>query len=221
MPINWLRRAIFWISPPPPAACDLWAERQVEESRVAITAFVEATRERAGYFVRGPSGSVILFDKSQISTVIAALCAATGDSPDCYEAASLHKGQLMGALAAKRDLSVQAGATWTERITYRDTASNSPINITGYSARMQLRSATDASVVDLEINTGNSRLIITGGSGLIELRVAAADTTPLAKDNKSTKYVYGLELYRTVSGVEEVISLLYGDITVLPEVVRA
>lgn len=129
----------------------------------------------------------------------------------------------MGQIAATADLNVQAGATWTERITYRDSTTGLPIDLTGYSARMQLRERVDATVVDLEITTANGRLAVTPAGGQIDLLVAAADSAALAVNNVATKYAYGLEIYKPAAGEdpELVTSLLTGVVTVYPEVVRS
>jgi len=124
----------------------------------------------------------------------------------------------VGMIAATHDIAVQAGATWRETITYKDKTSGNPIDLTGWSARMQLRERTDGSIVELDITTANGRIEVDGPDGVIRIHVLAEDTTPLAKNNARTNYVYGLELFN--GDPEDVISLLTGAVTVYPEVVR-
>ncbi len=129
----------------------------------------------------------------------------------------------MGILAAKLNLVVQAGATWTEQFLYADINEN-PIDITSWSARMEIRSSVNSeTVIYTLLDSAASplpRLILGGAAGTINLVIEAVDTTPLAVNNSATTLVYGLELYKDDGGVEKVISLLSGTIAVSPEVVR-
>jgi hypothetical protein len=103
------------------------------------------------------------------------------------------------------------GATYQLVVVYKDD-SGSPINLTGYSAFMQLRENYDSTVADLTLTTANGGISINGPLGEITITATAAQTTTLTSDY----YLYDLEL---VSG-SEVIRLLQGQITVNSEVTR-
>lgn len=105
----------------------------------------------------------------------------------------------------------QQGETFSRVLTWKDSAGN-PINLTGYTARMQLRSSATSSTVILELTT-NSGITLGGAAGTITLTISAttmAGLTPGA-------YSYDLEM---VSGSGVVTPLLKGVFTIAPEVTR-
>ena len=89
---------------------------------------------------------------------------------------------------------------------------NQPVDLAGYTARMQLREKINSAEVLLELTTANNRVIINNVDKTITLNIDAATTAAL---NFST-CVYSLEL---VKG-SEVISLASGNISLLQEVTR-
>lgn len=113
-------------------------------------------------------------------------------------------------LAGQLDLVIEQGATFTLSLFYQDDT-GAAVDITGRTARMQLRSAITSADVVLALTTENGRISIDGPRGLIALSISAADTAGLSGDG-----VYDLEL---VNGavVERV---LQGAYTVSPEVTR-
>lgn len=113
--------------------------------------------------------------------------------------------------AASWNFFVEQGATFTATITWRD-ANQILVNLTGYTARMQLRTSLNSGSVALELTTENSRIALGGAGGTISLLISATDTAALGAGT----YVYDLEL---VSG-SVVTRLLKGTVTVDPEVTR-
>jgi len=101
----------------------------------------------------------------------------------------------------------QQGATWTRLITWTD-ANGSPINLTGYTARMMLKRGYKDSAAALSLN--NAAGIVLGGSaGTIAITITAAQAALL-----EGAYVYDLEV---VNGAV-VTRLMEGVITFTPEV---
>lgn len=78
----------------------------------------------------------------------------------------------------KQSLSIDQGATWALSFEWLD-EQGQPIDLTGCTARMQLR-ATPASPVLLELSTDNGRLSLAGALGIIELLVDAPTTAGLS-----------------------------------------
>lgn len=103
------------------------------------------------------------------------------------------------------------GATYNLVVVYKDD-SGDPIDLTGFSAFMQLRESYQSSVADLTLSTANGGISIDGPNGEITITATATQTTALLSDF----YVYDLEL---VNG-STVIRLLQGQITVNSEVTR-
>lgn len=114
--------------------------------------------------------------------------------------------------AGSYDFTIEQGATFTATVTWRD-ANDALVNLTGYTARMQIRSAVTSPTVTLELTDSNGRITLGGAAGTVALTIAAADTEAIGAGT----YVYDLEL---VSAAGVVTRLLEGGITVKAEVTR-
>ena len=66
------------------------------------------------------------------------------------------------------------GATFSQVITYKN-ASNQPINLTGYTARMQVRESVESPIVLLNLSTENDGIAIDGAGGTLTLNGPAAE----------------------------------------------
>lgn len=111
-------------------------------------------------------------------------------------------------MADTLDLSIDQGATFSRRLTWKD-SNNTAINLTGYTARMALKKDKFQSAADLSLTTENSGITLGGIAGTIDLLITAAQTADL-----DASYFYDLEL---VNG-STVVRLVQGTITVDPEV---
>ncbi len=113
--------------------------------------------------------------------------------------------------AATHDILIEQGATFLLNLVWKDSL-GAPINLTGYTARMQVRhKITDASPL-LTFTTENGGIALGGALGTITLNATATQTAALTAD----QYVYDLEL---VTGAT-VTRLVQGSFTVTPEVTR-
>ena len=116
------------------------------------------------------------------------------------------------AISGIYNITCDQGATFKRTITWTNQA-RVPYNLTGYTARMQVRETTEASGILLELTTVNSRITLGGAAGTVNLVVAADITAALTPG----LYVYDLEL---VSGGGEVTRLIEGNFNVRAEVTR-
>jgi len=116
----------------------------------------------------------------------------------------------MSYIAGTYNMNARQGSTFTETLTVRIGAN--PLNITGYQARMMVRSTPSSSTVVLNLNTENGKISITGATGTINLSLTAAEMDAVAPRT----YRYDLEL---VTG-DTVIPLLEGAFIVKPQVTR-
>jgi hypothetical protein len=66
---------------------------------------------------------------------------------------------------------------------------NLPVDLTGYTALMQVRQFTDSSVT-VELSTANGKIVIAPGLGQINLTLTSAQTTAIAANT----YQYDLNL---------------------------
>lgn len=117
---------------------------------------------------------------------------------------------------------VPLGTTWEEAWQLLQAKNGPPVDLTGYEARMQLRSAVTATAVALELTTENERLVITPAEGRIRLEVSAEDVSTLSPDNAARTFVYDVELFKPEVGAvpEYVLPLFSGKVKVKPRVTR-
>ena len=117
--------------------------------------------------------------------------------------------------AAKLNLNIEQGATWRYTLMAKQGVdANAPaLDLTGYSARMQLRAELPDTAVLLELTTANRRITITPLAGRIDLLLTATETAALSFEAA----VYDLEL---ASSGGEVTRLVKGKVTLTLEVTR-
>ena len=113
--------------------------------------------------------------------------------------------------ATTYDLLIEQGATFSQLVTYKE--AGVAINLTGYTARMQVRSTLESATTVVELTTANVRIALGGAAGTITLTISAADTAALT----AGRGVYDLEL---VSGSGIVTRLLQGVATISRNVTR-
>jgi hypothetical protein len=111
---------------------------------------------------------------------------------------------------AKIDLTIYQGATFRKSLVWK--SDGVVVDLTGYTARMQIRESIDATDSLLDLTTENDRIVITEVEGKVELVISAADTAALS----FVSGVYDLEL---VSGTE-VTRLCGGKVKLSREVTR-
>lgn len=101
------------------------------------------------------------------------------------------------------------GSTFSRTLTYK--LDDTPVNLTGYTARLQIREYhySDDFIASL---TSSSGITLGGSAGTITVLIAASATTEFVPGD----YVYDLEI---VSG-GTVTRLVEGKFTVTPEVTR-
>jgi hypothetical protein len=86
------------------------------------------------------------------------------------------------------DLCIQQGATFTKVITWK--RDGALVNLTGWTARMQIRATTEAATALIDLTTENGRIALGGTAGTITLTISATDTAALT----AGRGVYDLEL---------------------------
>jgi hypothetical protein len=115
--------------------------------------------------------------------------------------------------AAVYDTEIEQGATFQLSLTWRDENSNL-VNLTGYTARMQVRAVITDTTPLLDLTTTNGAIVLGGALGTIAVTASAAQTAALTAPSKG---VYDLEL---VSPSGFVTRLLKGHVKITPEVTR-
>jgi hypothetical protein len=113
--------------------------------------------------------------------------------------------------AATHNFVIDQGADWYVTFVYKDSAGTA-IDITGYTAALQIRDTYADSTTDLAL-TSTSGITITGATGTLAVHATATQTTAIA----AGQYVYDLEI-TSAGGI--VTRLVQGKITVSPQVTR-
>ena len=116
------------------------------------------------------------------------------------------------ALGNRFDIEINQGATYQLTVTWKDSAGTA-INLTGYTARMQVRETYSSASTIVSLTDG-SGITLGGAAGTIAILISATTTAALTAPFSG---VYDLEL---VSAGGVVTRLLQGAATVTPEVTR-
>ena len=114
-------------------------------------------------------------------------------------------------MAVQYIVEIDQGADWFFNVTYEQPA-GTPVNITSYTAALQLRSLPETPTAVLSLTTG-SGITITGPSGLVAVHATAAQTGAII----SGDYYYDLEI-TSPQGI--VTRLVQGQALVDPQVTR-
>ena len=110
--------------------------------------------------------------------------------------------------AGKHNFTIEQGSTFNREITVQE--NSQALNLTGYSARMQMRSTHDSSTIALTITASVAN---PANQGKINLTAAATATAAVEEGI----YVYDLEIESSAGNVTRI---LEGQVTVTPEVTR-
>lgn len=103
------------------------------------------------------------------------------------------------------------GSTLRTLLTYK--LDNTPVDITGYSARLQVRETYESDEYIVNLTNLNGGITLGGSAGTIELYISASTTTNFI----SGDHVYDLEL---INPSFEVTRLIEGRFNVTKEVTR-
>lgn len=87
---------------------------------------------------------------------------------------------------------------------------STPVNVTGYSAKMQVRRAVDGSLV-VELSSANGRIAVGTTDGKFTLALTAGETAALP----TGQFLYDLEVTAPDATVT---TLLHGGFTINPQV---
>lgn len=123
--------------------------------------------------------------------------------------------------AVNRTLQIEQGATFTLGFNWHregdvvdgEVTPGDPYDLTGWSARMQVRKSLTSPVL-LEASTTNGKIVLGGDSGRVDIKFTDEDTDTLTVKSG----VYDLELENPLG---DVFRLLEGSVTISPSVTRA
>lgn len=118
---------------------------------------------------------------------------------------------MSGVTAGIYNFTCEQGATFSRIFTAYDETGD-PINLTGFTGRMQVRRTAKASAIIISLTTANGRMTLGGANGQVALSLTATETAAITESG-----VYDLEL---VSASGQVIRLLKGSFRLDEEVTR-
>ncbi len=113
---------------------------------------------------------------------------------------------------ANYNLVIYQGANLSQVFTWQD-SNQTPVNLTGYTARMQARTSITADPPFISLTTENGGIALGGSAGTVTLTMTAAQTASIIE----TVGVYDLELV-SPSGI--VTRFLQGAVIISREVTR-
>lgn len=115
----------------------------------------------------------------------------------------------------KIKLVIKQGATFRRRLTWKTGSPAIAVDLTGYTARMQVRAVIEDPVVLVDLTTENGGITLGGTAGTIDLFINDAATSAYMWDAG----VFDLEMVAPGAN-GDVIRLTAGTVTVSPEVTR-
>lgn len=90
------------------------------------------------------------------------------------------------------NIEIEEGMHYTIPLTYRDETTNLPVNVTGYSAELEIRLTFGDPSILLTLSTGNGRIILGGVGGAIDINFLPADTDQSQLYTSWTRAAYDL-----------------------------
>ncbi len=115
--------------------------------------------------------------------------------------------------AAKLKLAIEQGSTFRKVLTWKAGTPAVPVDLTGCTARMQIRATIPSTTVLHELTTENGGIALGGAAGTITLYISDTATALMA-------WATGVWDIEIITAAGDVTRLLYGPVTVSPEVTR-
>ena len=111
------------------------------------------------------------------------------------------------------DIQINQGSDFDVTLTYKDETLGTPIDLTGYDARMQLRSTKSDATIILDLNVTNGGIVLGDALGTINIIIDDAVTAGLS----FSKVYYDLELITSAGFVSRIME---GRVTLNKEVTK-
>lgn len=116
-------------------------------------------------------------------------------------------------LSTKYNIIADQAATYQLNVTWND-SNNTPVNLTGYTAKMQVRLGINEPTAAAEVSEVDG-IVLGGAAGTIAITISATKMTALKAPQT---YVYDLRL--TAGSGGQVTRLIDGTFTTVPAVTR-
>ncbi len=118
----------------------------------------------------------------------------------------------------KTPLEVPLGTTWEEAFRFLD-ADGVALDVSAYTPRMHVRDPRDRETLLLELTSSNGRILMTdAATGIVRIKVAAADVESMSPNNQRKEVKYDLELRNTSLSPTYIIPTVDGSIVLTPRI---
>jgi hypothetical protein len=118
-------------------------------------------------------------------------------------------------MAVVYNVEINQGADWFLNVNY-DNPNGTPVNITNYTAALQLRSLPSSPTAVLTLTTANGGIAITGATGLVAIHATNTQTGNIDEGI----YVYDLEITSPATPTPVITRLIQGQAFVSAQVTR-
>jgi hypothetical protein len=92
-------------------------------------------------------------------------------------------------MATAYNIAIDQGADWYLTVTYQNPA-GTPVNLTGYTAALQIRQNFSDANAELTLTTANGGIVITASTGTLAIHATAALTLAIG----AGAYVYDIKI---------------------------
>lgn len=116
-------------------------------------------------------------------------------------------------MAATVNLVINQGATYSKRVVWKAGSPAIPVNLSGFSAAMQIRRSLSSSTPVLTLTSAGGDIALEPSTGAITINISSEETKKLP----AGRYVYDLE---TTGLGGEITRLMKGTATVSAEVTK-
>lgn len=123
------------------------------------------------------------------------------------------------------DIIIEQGADWRLVITWKD-AEGAPVNLTGYTARMQVRESFASKVKVFDLTTENNLIALAAADGTITMHLPAAVSAAVVVNPAKAAWVDGKQALQLVFDLEMIAAdgavtrLIQGAALFVPEVTK-
>ena len=119
----------------------------------------------------------------------------------------------MTVTPAQYDLTIYQGANFSQRLTFLQSSDGDPVDLSGFTARMQLRQSVNSTTPLIELTTENGRITLGDAAGTVDLALNASETASLTAGTA----VYDLEIVQSETSADR---YAQGSVTIIREVTR-
>lgn len=123
------------------------------------------------------------------------------------------------------DITIEQGADWRLVLTWKDAAGD-PMQLNGYTGRMQVRETWNSKTKIFELTTGNGWIVLDAANGGITLHLPAAVSAAYQVNPTKTAWIDGKQAQQLVFDLEMidgqggVTRLVQGAALFIPEVTK-